>query len=573
MYKQLFRKIKKRLSSSFHRGRQYDDINPEDIFLDSSNLPGFEEHRFEGRIEKPMGRETFLVMKIVLALIIVALISKLWVLGINLGPIYTQISENNRLEQTLIFANRGIIYDREMRELATNAIKDETSDFAARLYAPIKGLAHVVGYLKYPLFDRMGVYYEEYYRGRDGVERAYDDLLRGENGLKLRETDVFGKVTSESVVKKPNDGEPLVLSIDAHLTEVLYKAIESLARDKGFVGGAGVLMNVETGEILALTSYPEYDQNVLTKGADQATFNSLLNNSSKPFLNRAIGGLYTPGSILKPIVALAALNENIISPEKQILSTGSITVPNPYDPSKPSVFGDWKAHGWTDMRAALAVSSDTYFYSIGGGYKDQKGLGITLLDKYFQSFNLTDRTGVELLGEVEGVIPTPAWKKEKFNNEVWRLGDTYITSIGQYGTQITPLNAVRFVSAIANRGKILKPSLLLGGEGDQIENTVEFSDEDWQVVHDGMRQSVTYGTSVGLNVPYVKAAAKTGTAEVGSAKLYVHSWSVGFFPFENPKYAWAVVMERGPSKNLFGATSIVRQLFDWMAINAPEYFG
>jgi len=573
MYKQLFRKIKKRLSSSFHRGRQYDDINPEDIFLDSSNLPGFEEHRFEGRIEKPMGRETFLVMKIVLALIIVALISKLWVLGINLGPIYTQISENNRLEQTLIFANRGIIYDREMRELATNAIKDETSDFAARLYAPIKGLAHVVGYLKYPLFDRMGVYYEEYYRGRDGVERAYDDLLRGENGLKLRETDVFGKVTSESVVKKPNDGEPLVLSIDAHLTEVLYKAIESLARDKGFVGGAGVLMNVETGEILALTSYPEYDQNVLTKGADQATFNSLLNNSSKPFLNRAIGGLYTPGSILKPIVALAALNENIISPEKQILSTGSITVPNPYDPSKPSVFGDWKAHGWTDMRAALAVSSDTYFYSIGGGYKDQKGLGITLLDKYFQSFNLTDRTGVELLGEVEGVIPTPAWKKEKFNNEVWRLGDTYITSIGQYGTQITPLNAVRFVSAIANRGKILKPSLLLGGEGDPIENTVEFSDEDWQVVHDGMRQSVTYGTSVGLNVPYVKAAAKTGTAEVGSAKLYVHSWSVGFFPFENPKYAWAVVMERGPSKNLFGATSIVRQLFDWMAINAPEYFG
>src|SRR3989344_2748016 len=521
MYKQLFRKIKKRLSSSFHRGRQYDDINPEDIFLDSSNLPGFEEHRFEGRIEKPMGRETFLVMKIVLALIIVALISKLWVLGINLGPIYTQISENNRLEQTLIFANRGIIYDREMRELATNAIKDETSDFAARLYAPIKGLAHVVGYLKYPLFDRMGVYYEEYYRGRDGVERAYDDLLTGDNGLKLKETDVFGKVTSESVIKKPNDGEPLVLSIDAHLTEVLYKAIESLAREKGFVGGGGVLMNVETGEILALTSFPEYDQNVLTRGADQATFNSLLNNSSKPFLNRAIGGLYTPGSILKPIVALAALNENIISPEKQILSTGSITVPNPYDPSKPSVFGDWKAHGWTDMRAALAVSSDTYFYSIGGGYKDQKGLGITLLDKYFQSFNLTDRTGVELLGEVEGVIPTPAWKKEKFNNEVWRLGDTYITSIGQYGTQITPLNAARFISAIANRGKILKPSLLPGGDINPIENTVEFSDEDWQVVHDGMRQSVTYGTSVGLNVPYVKAAAKTGTAEVGSAKLYV----------------------------------------------------
>src|SRR3989344_4447509 len=563
MFKRLLRKMKK---------RKYQDINPEDIFLDSTNLPGFEEHRFEGRIERPMGRETFLILKIVLGVVVLVLISRLWVLEINLGSTYAQISENNRLEQTLIFANRGVIYDRGMRELATNAVKDENSDFAGRLYAPIKGLAHVVGYLKYPLSDRSGVYYEEYYNGRDGVERSYDYLLQGQNGLKLRETNVLGEVTSESVVEKAIDGNPIVLSIDARLTEVLYEAIESLAKDRGFLGGAAVLLDVRTGEIVALTSFPGYDQNMLTAGRDQVALNLLINNPSKPFLNRAIGGLYTPGSILKPIIALAALNEKLISPTKQILSTGSITVKNPYDPSKPSVFKDWKAHGWTDMREALAVSSDTYFYSIGGCFGDQKGVGITALDKYFQLFALTEKTGIELLGEVAGIIPTPEWKKEKFNGEIWRLGDTYITAIGQYGTQITPLNAVRFVAAIANGGNILTPSILLGGNPEPVKRAIKFDDENWRVVREGMRESVTYGTAVGLNVPYVRAAAKTGTAEIGSAKLLVNSWSVGFFPFENPKYAWAVVMERGPSANTLGASSVIRQLFDWMAIHAPEYF-
>lgn len=572
MFRRFFRQIRKRLKLVRQAERKYESINPEDIFLDSENLPGFDEHRFEGRIEKPMGRETFLVLKIILALLIMTLISKLWVLDIKQGPVYAQISENNRLEQTLVFANRGVIFDRNMRELATNVIKEGGSDFAGRLYAPIAGLAHVVGYLKYPLSDRAGVYYEEDYRGRDGVERAYDDLLRGKNGLKLKETDVSGTVTSESVVEKPKDGQPLVLSIDARLTEVLYGAIESLAKEKGFVGGAAVLMNIETGEILALTSFPEYDQNLLTHGADQATFNLLVNSPSKPFLNRAISGLYTPGSILKPIIALAALNEKLISPEKQILSTGSITIPNPYDSSKFSVFKDWKAHGWTDMREALAVSSDTYFYSIGGGYAGQKGLGITLLDKYFQLFGLTEETGIELLGETEGIIPTPEWKKKKFDGDIWRLGDTFITAIGQYGTQVTPLNATRFISTIANKGKVLKPSLVFGGGPEVVERVIEFDDEDWKVVQDGMRGSVTHGTSVGLNVPYVKVAAKTGTAEIGSGKLYVHSWSVGYFPFEHPRYAWAVVMEKGPSSNTLGATSVMRTLLDWMSVYAREYF-
>lgn len=563
--------LKRWIKGAIIINRKYQDINPEDIFLDSANLPGFEEHALEGRLERPMSHNTFSFLKIFLGIVVVLLASKLWSLSILDGVAYAEISENNRLEQTIIFANRGAILDREGRELATNAIKEENSDFAGRRYAELQGLAHVVGYIKYPRVDKAGIYYEEDYRAKDGVELTYDGRLGGKNGSKLVETDVMGTVTSESVVEPSQDGETLTLSIDAPLTQELFRAIESLARSSRFVGGAGVIMDVRTGEILALTSYPEYDQGALTDGIDQKTFNNLINSPAAPFLNRVVGGLYTPGSIVKPIVALGALNEKLISPNKEILSTGSITVPNPYDPSKPSVFGDWKAHGWTAMREALAVSSDTYFYSIGGGYGDQKGLGITLLDRYFQMFGLTEASGVELVGELKGVVPTPEWKKEKFDGDIWRLGDTYITAIGQYGTQVTPINAARFIAAIANKGSLLKPSLLLGGNENRVARVVEFNEADWKVVHEGMREGVTFGTSAGLSVPYVEAAAKTGTAEVGGGKSYVHSWSVGFFPYKNPKYAWAVIMEKGRVANTVGATSVMRHVFDWMSVNTPEY--
>ncbi|MBI1974489.1 MAG: hypothetical protein HYS51_01370 [Candidatus Zambryskibacteria bacterium] len=550
----------------------YQDINPEDIFLDSANLPGFESSRFEGRLEKPMSHSLFIILKGALVVIALILLSKLAILSVINGAVYAEISESNRLEKTTVFASRGIILDRNRVELATNAIRENENDFAERLYAPIRGIAHTVGYIKYPQIDKNGFYYETKYRGQDGAELVFDDELSGINGVKLKETNVHGEITSESVVNKPKDGEELVLSIDAKLTEVLYKAIENLAHTAGFVGGAGVIMNTRTGEILALTSFPEYDENILTDGHNQEFITSLLQSPAKPFLNRAIGGVYTPGSILKPIVALASLNEGIITPTKKILSIGQISVPNPYDPAHPTIFKDWKAHGWTDMREALAVSSDTYFYSVGGGYGDQKGLGITLLDQYFKIFGLDEETGVELKGEVGGTIATPEWKAKNFGGDNWRLGDTYITVIGQYGTQMTPLNAARLVAAIANGGKILRPSILLGGNKFPIERSINLRKEDWKVVREGMRRSVTAGTSVGLNAPYIAAAAKTGTAEVGTKNQYVHSWSVGFFPFDNPGYAWAVVMEKGPSTNSMGATSVMRQMFDWMAVYSPEYF-
>ncbi|MFZ2048963.1 MAG: penicillin-binding transpeptidase domain-containing protein [Minisyncoccia bacterium] len=567
MYNRLFRKIRKSIT------RKYKDIDPEDIFLDSTNLPGFTINRFEGRIEKPISSVTFLLMKGALVLLLAFFFVRLWNLNVINGENFNKISENNRLAHTLIFANRGVVYDRNKVELATNAIKEGKTDFAERLYAPIDGLSHVVGYVKYPSKDSSGFYYEEEYRGQSGVEKTYNSILAGTNGLKITETDALGHVTSESVVRKPEDGQDLILSIDARLNAELYKAMKDIKETRGFTGGAGAIMDVNSGEILALSSFPGFDQNLVTRGEDKKEISRLLTSKDKPFLDRAVSGLYTPGSIVKPIMALAALNENVISPDKQILSTGTLLVPNPYDKTKPSIFKDWRINGWTDMREALAVSSDIYFYVVGGGFEGQKGLGINNIDRYFEMFGMTEKTGIDLPGENEGVIPSPEWKKENFDGEPWRLGDTYITSIGQYGTQVTLLEALRWTASIANKGTLLIPSVVLGGKSpnSRVFRTIDLPDNVWKVVQEGMKQGVETGIVSALKTPAVAVAAKTGTAELGASKNRVNSWSVGFFPFEHPHYAFAVLMENGPADNPVGATYAMQELLNWMILNTPEY--
>lgn len=568
MPRQFFRKIRKKLSPT------YRDIDPEDIFIDSANLPGFDTDRFQGRIEKPVGDRTFVTFKVLLGIFLILLVSKLGELQMVKGDTYAEISEKNRLEHTYIFANRGVIYDRKGVELATNGIRSIETDFAARVYPPIEGLASVVGYVKYPARDSQGRYYDAFYRGMAGVEKVYDTALTGVNGLKITETDALGGLISESTLRKPEDGKPLHLSLDAGVTQAMYKAIKDTAEARGFVGGTGAIIDIETGEIIAMTSFPEYDQNLMTEGKERKEIARLLSASSTPLLNRAVSGLYTPGSIVKPIVALAALDLGIISPEKEIVSTGALTLPNPYDPSKPTVFKDWKAHGATDMRRAIAVSSDVYFYVVGGGFKDQKGIGIANIDTYFSSFGMDTKTGIDLPAETFGQIASIEWKEKNFPGDPWRVGNTYHTAIGQYGTQVTPIEALRWTAAIANSGKLIIPSVLKGGreEGNRVAAIIPSPEAHWKIIREGMRQGVTEGTVQGLSTPAVAIAAKTGTAELGARKQFVHSWVTGFFPYDKPRYAFVVLMERGPVTNLVGATSVMRQVIDWMAIYAPEYF-
>jgi len=549
-----------------------EDIYPDEVFLDSSNLPDYDKSQFEGRIERPISLYSILFVGVVFVLVSVIFSGKLWALQIMNGEKYAAQSENNRLHHTLVFAERGVVFDRKGVPLIWNEINPDTSEFSLRVYNKNPGFAHVLGYVKYPSKDSSGFFYKNEFTGIEGVEKYYDHVLAGTNGLKITETDALGTITSESVIKLPQEGKDINLSVDSRIEQKLHEEISKLAHQVGFQGGAGVIMNINDGTILALTSFPEYDSGILSQGSDRKAISSFLNDKQNPFLNRAISGVYTPGSIVKPYFAIAALSEGIISPTKQILSTGSISIQNPYNPELSTVFNDWKAHGLVDMRRAIAVSSNVYFFEIGGGYENQKGLGILNLEKYARMFGFGEVSGIDIGAEAVGTIPNPTWKAETFNGEEWRVGDTYNTSIGQYGFQVTPIQAVRAMGAIANGGTLYKPTIV--PTGNELEEVLKLplNNPQWfQVAREGMREGVLTGSASGLNLPYVTVAAKTGTAELGTAKQYVNSWVTGFFPYEKPKYAFALIMEKGPRTNLIGATSVMRQVLEWMSVYTPEY--
>jgi penicillin-binding protein 2 len=554
----------------FKRKKKIYEIEPEEILLDSQNISNLDLSRFHGKLERPIDKRTFVFLSIFFAILLFMFILRLWNLQIVNGEEMLERSEDNRLNHEIIFPQRGVIYDRNGVELAWNENSTST-DFSLRRYSDeYSGSSHVLGYVKPPQKDSSGFYFQEKFIGLDGVEDMYSEKLDGELGLSLIETNALMEVQSHNVIQSPEDGEDIHLSIDARVSNQLYKSMEDLSQRVGFSGGASVMMDIETGEIIALSSFPEYSSQVMFDG-DSEEIDRFNSDKRQPFLNRAISGLYTPGSIIKPYIAMAALNENIIDPKKNILSTSHISIPNPYNPELPTIFHDWKAHGLVDMVKALSVSSNIYFFSVGGGYGDQKGLGISKIEKYVKDFGIGNVAGIDLPGEVLGVVPNPSWKRENFEDGTWRLGDTYNTSIGQYGFQVTPIQMVRAVSAIANNGLLVTPTVLLEKPLETV-SVGNLAEEDFNIIRQGMRQGVISGTAAGLNVPYVNFAIKTGTAELGFRKELVNSWVTGFFPHENPKYAFATVMEKGPVNNLIGSLFVMREVFDWMSLNTPEYF-
>lgn len=543
------------------------EIYPDEIFLDSQNIPQFDTQQFEGRLEKPITKKTFKSFYAFLGLLAVFFFVKIFFIQVIQGRAFAERAEKNSLEQEIILPPRAVIKDR-------NGIKLAWTENDSRNYINLPGFSHILGYLGLP--SETDLKKEEKILmnvmiGKDGLEKKYETVLRGTRGVKLVEVDSQNNIISESVRDPAISADDLIFAIDSRIQAQFFKIMDSTAKERSFQGGAGIILDVNNGEILSLVSWPEYDQKNLQ---------NFIDDKSKPFLNRAIAGLYAPGSIIKPLIALASLNEGVISPEKQIFSAGYISIPNPFFPDKKSVFYDWKAHGWVDMRRALAVSSDVYFYEIGGGFESQKGLGIKKIEDYAKIFGFDSKTGVDLEGEQDGVVPNPELK-EKSNPEdsIWRIGDTYNASIGQGYFHVTPTEMAVYAAAIANNGKIIQPHLVKN-QGLPLENSkgspwlvreIDIPQNYFQVIHEGMRMAVTEGTASSLNVWGVDIAAKTGTAEVGAAKKYVNSWVIGFWPYDNPKYAFAVVMEKGPYHNLVGAPYVMRQLFDWMNIYTPEY--
>ena len=559
------------------------EIEPDEIFLDSTNISDLNTQQFEGSIEKPISKTTTYINALFFVSIILLLVSRAFYVQVVNGQKFLERSEDNRLHSVPIFANRGVIEDRNGIQLAYNiyatttgqVTSTSTNEVPKRTYINKNGFSHILGYVSYPKKDVSGVFWQDSFIGREGIEYQYNSELSGKPGKKLVEVNAKLDVVSENLIEYGEDGKTLTLSIDSNIQNELHNQIKTLSKKAGFVGGAGVIMDINTGEILALTSYPEYDNNIITNEPGRDEVGQYFSRKDSPLLNRAIS-IYTPGSTVKPFMALAALTEGTISPDKSILSTGSISIINRYG-GPDTIFKDWKAHGWVNMREALAASSDVYFYAIGGGYQNQIGLGIDKIDVYMKKFEIDQLTGIDLPGEKSGIIPTKLWKAENLpDDQNWNIGNTYHTSIGQFGFQISPVELARAVSALANGGTLVTPHLTLDSKNiKKINKKIEgISQEDIQIVKEGMRQCVInekHGTCKVLQVKGVSVAAKSGTAELGVSKQQVNSWISGYFPYENPKYAFVIMMEKADVKNPYGATFVMKGVLEYMVKNSPEY--
>ena len=385
-------------------------------------------------------------------------------------------------------------------------------------------------------------------KGRSGVEESFEKYLRGNHGQVF-----FDRLAHNYTVKQPTIGSSVVLNIDVGVQNRLHESLSGVLRSVGIKAGAAVAQNPKTGEILGLVSFPAFDNNQLTGELSDDIFKKYFQNNNRPTFNRAISGRYNPGSVIKPLLALAGLKEGVISPETAITDqTGFITIKNIYNPEIIYTYRDWKVQGTVDLRKALAYSSDIYFYSVGGGYNRIKGLGLAKLEKYFKIFQIDRVLGIDLSGEAAGFVPNEEWKLEKFG-QPWFIGDTYNISIGQGDLLTTPLWLSAYVSAIANGGTFYRP-LVAKKIVDQDQKILEefkteelerlpFDEMTLKVVQEGMRLAVTSGTAKLLNDLPVEAAAKTGTAEVGAKGRGFNSIFVAYAPYGDPEIAISVLVE------------------------------
>jgi len=394
------------------------------------------------------------------------------------------------------------------------------------------------------------------YVGRDGLENYYEEILRKNPGKVKIERDALGNMLSQEIEALPESGKSLVLWLDADLQKKIKEVLENKLLELGSKKGVAIALDPKTGGILGLVSLPSFDNNVFSKG-DSVNIQKVFNNPDKPLFNRVISGRYVTGSTIKPLIALAGLEEKIINPDKQINCQGKIVVEDLWNPERVWEYKDLRSHGYTDMRKALAESCNVYFYRLGGGYKEQKGLGPTNIKKYLEMLGWQDKTGIDIPGEVNGFIPDKEWKKRVLGQGWWD-GDTYHLSIGQGYLQVTPIEVVTSFLPIANNGKIFKPQIVkkiinseTGGLIEEIEPEIIKQDflnlENIQVVREGMRQAVTGYNSPHASVTFlsslpVTSAAKSGTAETPIEKVY-HNWITVFAPYEDPEIILTIMIE------------------------------
>lgn len=556
----------------------------------------FSDHVFEERLKRRKNRPSFrghglygFIPLVILCIVFALLSMRLFTLQIVRSSYYARLSDENRIRKNIISAPRGIIFDRNSQALVRNIpafsmLKEkkvvwiEKDDALKRiskgeqiistvkrdyLYKDI--FAHVVGYVGQVSSDELLLpSYQNYglsdFVGRSGLEEQYEKLLHGENGKKLYEVNAKGELIRLLGEEDAKEGAVLHTTLDISIQKAAYTAMKDIEK------GGVVVSDPRDGSILALYSRPSFDPNLFTReesyqpSGDYKKMEDVLQDSEKfPLLNRAIGGVYPPGSTFKIVTSVAALSSRAINEDTEIEDTGTISIGG-------LTFGNWnylehgKKEGFMDIATAIKRSNDIFFYQAG------IKTGIESLGNWAKSLGLGSKSGIDLPGEVKGTVPNEAWK-EKVLNEKWYLGDTINMSIGQGYLETTPLQVNLYTQIVANGGEYYKPHLIKG-DAKLIKKDFILK-KNLGVIKNGMKAACEPGgtgyplfgfkvknnnlkvdeldyvkdASAGANMVHVTMGCKTGTSEAHGFEAKSHAWFTVFAPFYNPEIAITVIAE------------------------------
>ena len=523
----------------------------------------------------------------------------------DINEIRKIIAIRYELEQNGYSSTRAVTIAEDIPREAVAEFSESSEKFAGtnivvkpvREYLSGTLASHILGYAAQidaeEYATRKDTYSSNDIIGKTGIEYVFEEYLKGKNGVRQIDMDVNGTTTAEYVAEEAVAGSDVVLTIDANLQQVAETALANNINKIATGGfsetydakaGACVVMDVNTGEVLAMASYPNYNPADFVGGISTEAWNNYINNEAKPLVNKAIQNSYSPGSTFKMITAIAGLESGVINVDTRINDTGRYTKYPDYQPVCWYLTDYGTGHGWLNVSGAIEKSCNYFFYQVSDN------MGIDTLVKYAQYFGLGTKTGIELQSETAGQLAsreTKAKLRQGTNDTNWNPGDTLQAAIGQGDNEFSPLQMARYISMLANGGKKIDVSIVktirnadgsevskeeinnfvnqkLGLEEDTTED-LQINQENLDAVLEGMR-SVTSDTGGTAYVRFkdfnVTVGGKTGSAEAPNDQ--VHAWFVGFAPFENPEIAIVVMVENGGHGNY--TAEVVRDIM-------AEYFG
>jgi len=605
--------------------RTGNEIEPEEILWDT--LAKKKEYIFEKKLEIPIMHWPLKLIFFLFLALLIFVSARVFYFQVFQFSKYSALAEQNNFVSATLKSERGVIYDKNFNQLvfnkpSFNLVLDKNKLEQEQLAQNLKKLSWILGktenelkettsqdrdrvllaenlnYKQLILFESLsdefqGFYIEnasvrEYQLGpvfshiigyhrktsQDaGIEAFYNKELSSKPGEIRYERDVYGKIISQELIREPESGDSLVLWLDSKLQKKLYDVFLEELKAVGVKRASAVALDPKTGGVLAMVSFPSYDNNLFTQGISQENWDELSSDENMPFLNRVIAGRYPTGSTIKPLIASAALNEGVITKNTTINCLGEIKVDNPWFKDQPWIFKDFKTHGITNVEKAIAESCNVFFYTVGGGYKNFKGLGPDLIIEYLTKFGWDSKLGIDLPGEINGFIPNKEWKKKRFSSpdNLWMPGDTYNLSIGQGYLSVTPLEVVSSFASLINGGKLLSPQIVKQVI-DKDKNVItdfqpkvlakDFIDaQNLEIVKQGMKGTVDYGSAVILSSLPIQAGAKTGTSEIGKDE-YFHSWLTVFAPYDDPEIVLTLMVESAYGMHKAVAPTALRVL-DW----------